>query len=96
MPRYISLVNFTEQGLKNVADTVDRAAKAKEVMAGLGVKMVDIHWCLGQYDIVVTVDAPDDAAAVRALLTVAKAGNIRSTTMRAFDAGEMAKIVKGL
>lgn len=96
MARYISLINFTDQGIRSVGETVSRAEKVKEVMATMGAKMVDINWTVGQYDIVVVVEAPDDATATRALLTVAKAGNVRSTTMRAFTAAEMSAIVKGL
>jgi uncharacterized protein with GYD domain len=96
MAKYIGLVNFTEQGLRNVADSVTRAEKAKEAMAAVGAKMVDICWTMGPYDIVVTVEAPDDETATRATLAIAKAGNIRGMTLRAFDAAQMSKIVKGL
>jgi uncharacterized protein with GYD domain len=96
MARYIGLVNYTDQGVRNVGDSVARAEQAKQAMAAHGAKMVDICWTMGPYDIVVTVEAPDDATATRATLAIAKAGNIRSTTMRAFDAAEMTAIVKGL
>lgn len=96
MAKYVALVNFTDQGLRSVNESVARAEKAKEVMASLGARMVDICWTIGQYDIVVTVEAPNDETATKAMLAIAKAGNVRSTTLRAFTAAEMSAILKGL
>lgn len=96
MARFVSLLNFTDQGLKTINDTVSRAEKVKAAMATMGVKMLDICWTVGQYDLVVIVEAPDDETATKALLAVAKAGNVRSNTLRAFTAAEMTGILKGL
>ena len=95
MAKYVVLANFTDQGIRNIGDTVSRAEKVKAAMAAAGVKMIDILWTLGQYDLVLTVEAPDDETATRVMLSVAKAGNVRSTTMRAFTAQDMGRILQG-
>lgn len=96
MAKYVVLANFTDQGIRNVGDTVARAEQVKAAMAAAGVKMLDILWTLGQHDLVLTVEAPDDETATRVLLSVAKAGNVRSTTMRAFTAQDMGRILQGV
>ena len=94
MARYISLINWTEQGVHNFRDSLDRADAASKLFESLGGAMVDIYWTLGQYDLVVISDFPDDETVTAALLRVAEAGNIRTTTMRAFDRGGVQEIIK--
>jgi uncharacterized protein with GYD domain len=96
MAKYVVLANFTDQGIRHVGDTVARAEQVKAAMAKAGVKMLDILWTLGQHDLVLTVEAPDDETATKVLLSVAKVGNVRSTTMRAFSAQEMGRILQGV
>jgi len=85
MNRYISLINWTDQGVRTYKETVDRADAAASAFQAAGGAMVDIYWLLGPYDIAVICDFPDDETATAALLRLATAGNIRTTTMRAFD-----------
>ena len=92
MPRYVTLINWTEQGVKNYRDTVDRADAAKKVAADMG-GSIDIHWTLGEYDIVVTSDFPDDETATAFLLKLSSLGNVRTKTMRAFDSTEVERII---
>lgn len=85
MARYVLLINWTDQGVRKFRDSLDRADAASKLFESLGGAMVDIYWTLGQYDIVAITDFPDDETATSALLGVAEGGNIRTTTMRAFD-----------
>ncbi len=93
MPTYIALGNFTDQGIHNVRDTVKRADAVKEAAQKAGVTMKDIMWTLGAYDMVVTFEAPDDAAITAFALAVGVAGNVRTQTMRAFNRSEMSGIL---
>jgi uncharacterized protein with GYD domain len=94
MPTYVSLINWTEQGVANFKDTVDRYEKAKEAVGGLGASFKDVYWTVGPYDIVAIVEAPDDESATAALLSVASQGNLRTTTLRAFSADEMRGVIQ--
>ena len=96
MPTYVSLINWTDQGVKNSKDSVDRAQKAEQMMAKLGVKFKSIYWTVGPYDIVSVVEADDDESATAALLALGAQGNVRTTTMRAYDADAMAGILAKL
>ena len=94
MPTYIALINWTDQGVKDFKDTVDRYGKAVDVGRELGVTWRETYWTLGPYDLVATLDAPDEEALMAALLTVAEQGNIRTTTLRAFDADGMRAVIE--
>lgn len=94
MPTYVVLINWTDQGVKSFKDTVDRYEKAQAVGREAGVTWRDTYWTLGPYDIVATLDAPDDEAVMTTLLSVAGQGNIRTTTLRAFDADGMRAVIE--
>ena len=94
MPTYIVLANFTEQGVRNFRDSPQRADAAAAFMEGLGGRMVDIHWTVGLYDLVVVVEAPDDETVSAMMLGIASQGNVRTTTMRAFSREEFTRVAE--
>ena len=96
MPIYITLINWTDQGVRNAKDTVQRYEAAQAAGAKVGVKFKDFHWTMGAYDAVGVVEAPDDVAVSRFLLATGAAGNVRTTTMRAYSKDEMTQVLKGL
>lgn len=96
MATYIMLCNFTDQGIRNVKDTTKRADAVKEAAKKFGASMKEIFWTQGQYDIVVTVEAPDDASASAFALAVGAAGNVRGQTLRAYSREEMKAILAKL
>jgi uncharacterized protein with GYD domain len=93
MATFITTLHFTEQGIKAVRDTCERAAAFKATAKKLGVKVTGIYWTLGAFDGVIVLEAPDEATATAALLHLGALGNIRTQTARAFDAAEMQKIL---
>jgi uncharacterized protein with GYD domain len=93
VPRYVVLFDWTEQGVRNFKDTVDRYESAKSQLEGLGIRFADIYWTLGSHDIVAIADAPDDESLAAGLLAVAGAGNVRTTTLRAFSGDEMRSLI---
>jgi uncharacterized protein with GYD domain len=94
MPTYVTLINWTDQGVSNFKDSLDRYEAARDAMSGLGVSFKDIYWTVGPYDIVGIVEAPDDESATAALLSVAALGNIRTTTLRGFSVDEMRAVIE--
>ena len=93
MPTYVSLVKWTEQGIKNYKDTTSRAADFSKLVESLGGRVRELLWTVGEYDIVTVTEFPDDEAGTAALLRVGSLGNIRTNTMRAFNADEMGNII---
>jgi uncharacterized protein with GYD domain len=94
MPTYVTLINWTDQGVKNYKDTVDRYEGAQETIGASGATFRDCYWTIGPYDIVAILDAPDDETATAALLSIGGQGNIRTTTLRAFNADEMRGVIE--
>ena len=93
MPTYISLINYTDQGIKTVKDTLGRAEAAQQLASGMGGSLKEVYWTLGSYDLVAVSEAPDDETATAFALALGSQGNIRTTTLRAFDAEDMAGIL---
>jgi uncharacterized protein with GYD domain len=93
MVTYVSLINWTEQGIKNFRDTAQRAEEFSKLVESSGGTVRELLWTVGEYDIVCVADFPDEQTGVAALLRVGSAGNIRSNTLRAFSASEMAGII---
>ena len=94
MATYVTLAKFTEQGLRNIKDTVKRAEAVKKATAESGGKITEILWLEGEYDILIVAETSDEISATAQRLSAAKGGNIRTHTMRAFTAEEMTKILE--
>ncbi|MGH6735844.1 MAG: GYD domain-containing protein [Methyloceanibacter sp.] len=94
MATYIILSQFTGQGIHNVQDTIKRSDATKELAKKLGVKFIDNFWTMGRYDTVSLVEAPDDETVAALALGVAKLGNVRTETLRAFSQTEIDQILK--
>jgi len=92
--RYVLLLKWTEQGIKNVKETVTRAASARTLFEKGGARMGECVWTLGSYDLVISAEAPDDETMTAICIQLAKLGNVTTTTLRAFSETEMQKIVQ--
>lgn len=93
MSTYITLINFTQQGLQNIHESPHRAAAFKAAAKKAGVKIKELYWTLGGYDGAIIFEAKDDGAATGLTLALASLGNVHTKTMRAFNASEFAQIV---
>jgi uncharacterized protein with GYD domain len=90
MAKYVLLLQYTDQGIHEIKDTTKGAAAFRGEIAGkFGVKVSELLWTLGQYDMVVLAEAPNDEAMAACSLSVAKLGNVRIQTLRAFQAPEV-------
>ena len=94
MPTYVSLVHWTEQGVKNFRDTLRRAEDYRGLVEKSGGQVRQLLWTLGEYDVVVVADFPDDETATAVVLQTAAGGHVRTTTMKAFDADQMSAIIQ--
>jgi uncharacterized protein with GYD domain len=93
MSTFIMLGQFTDQGIRNVRDTTKRAEAVKATAKKFGITVKELYWTLGQYDTVLTVDAPDEATMTSFGLTVGALGNVRTQTLRGFSPDEMGQII---
>ena len=96
MPTYLALLNWTHQGVRNVRDTVKRRGQADELAQKHGATIEEVYWTVGPYDIVTIVEPPDDESVTAMLLELGSAGNLRTTTLRAYDSDQMSGILQRL
>ena len=92
MATYVNFVKLTDQGARNVKDTVARAESYWAAIRKAGGKLIQEVWTTGEYDAVVLFEAPDDETAVALSLEVSALGNVRTETVRAFTPDEMKKL----
>ena len=93
MATFVVLAGFTDQGIRNVKETISRAEAFKEMAKKIGITVKDLYWTLGQYDVMAVCEAPNDEAATAFSLSVSSRGNVRSQTLRAFSFDEMKMIL---
>lgn len=96
MVTQITLMNFTDQGIRGIKDSTKRASAAAEAAKKFGVTMREIFWTQGAYDIVCILEGPDEQSISAFGLAVAIQGNVRSQTLRAFTKDEMGQILSKL
>ena len=96
MPTYVVLMNWTDQGIRSVKDTVQRRDQANALAEKHGASIEEVYWTVGPYDLVSIVEAPEDESATAMLLELATAGNLRTTTLRAYDREEMSGVLQRL
>ena len=92
MATFITLLNFTDQGIKNVKDSPERYEAFKAMAEKAGVTVKSVYYTVGQYDLVLVVEGSDEAATA-VLLKAGSLGNVRSQTLRAFALEDMKKII---
>jgi uncharacterized protein with GYD domain len=93
MATYIVLANYTEQGIRNVGDSLKRTESIKAMAQKAGVTLKETYWTLGNHDVVAIFEAPDDESMTALGLGIGKLGNVRTQTLRAFSAAEMKGIL---
>ena len=80
----VSLVNFTDQGIRNIKDSPQRARAFRELCKQQGVQVRELLWTSGAHDMVVITEGPEEALSA-VLLSVARLGNVRTQSLRAMD-----------
>jgi uncharacterized protein with GYD domain len=96
MTTYVGLVQFTDQGIRNIKDTVKRGDAGAAEAEKMGMKIVEEFWTMGAYDVVVVADAPNDETMSAFMLKIGSLGNVKSHTLRAFRRNEMEKILANI
>src|SRR5438477_12598903 len=93
MARYVSLIQFTDQGIRNIKDTIKRGEAAIAEAEKMGIKIIEEFWTMGAYDVVALFEAPDDETVSAFMLKNGALGNAQSQTLRAFRKEEMEGIL---
>lgn len=93
MIRYLTLINFTDQGIRHIDDTLERAGLFAQAVHAAGGKLVSQYWAVGDVDGCVVFEVPDEASGAALLLKLGKAGNVRTRTLRVYDSKEFQQVL---
>jgi len=96
MATYISLIQYTQQGLATIKESPKRLDAARKAFEQAGVKIKEFYLVMGEYDIVIVAEAPNDEAITKISLALASKGNVRTRTSRAFTEPEYRKLIDSL
>jgi uncharacterized protein with GYD domain len=96
MPTYITLLNWTEQGMGKIKDSSKRLDAGRKAFKKAGCELKDVYLTMGSYDLVCVIQAPDGETAARAILSLGATGNVRTLTLPAFTEDEYRKIIGSL
>jgi len=96
MATYICLMKFTDQGIKEIKEAPDRIEEAFKTLEAMGGKILELYTTMGEYDYVAIAEGPNDEVAMIFLLGLGAAGNVRTTTLKAFKREDFVKLVKKL
>jgi uncharacterized protein with GYD domain len=94
MATYVILANWTDEGIRNVKDTIQRAQHFRNLCEQHGVKVLSFYWTQGRYDNISVVEAPDEQAVMASIFASCQMGSVRSETLRAFNESEMSAILQ--
>lgn len=96
MTTYISLLNYTQKGIENIKDSPVRLDAAKQAFQAMGAEIKAFYLVMGQYDIVIIAEAPDDETMAKLALSVGAGGAVRTESFRAFTEDEYRQVIAGL
>lgn len=96
MVRYLSLMSYTDQGIRAVDQSCQRAKAFRAAVEAAGGKVQSLYWAIGEYDGAFVFEAPDEATATRLLLSLSELGNVRTRSQRVFDESEFQAVLTGV
>ena len=95
MATFITLMNFTDQGIRNVKESPDRYDAFLEMAEKLEVTIKNVYWTVGHYDVVMVVEGSEEAV-TSLLLNLGSLGNVRTQTLRGYTVEEIKRIVSNM
>ena len=96
MPSYITLWEYTQQGVENVRESPDRIDTIEELFEEMGGELQEFYMLMGQYDTITISEFPDDETAAQAILAVTEQGYVTSETLKAFSREATWELIDGL
>ena len=96
MPTYVMLANWTDQGARQVKESPKRVETARKALTEMGGEFKTLYMTMGDYDLIVIYEAPDDAVAARFSLLLGQMGSVRTRTLKAFPEAAYREIIHSL
>lgn len=94
MATYVTLIKWTDQGIKDVKNTISRGQQGQRGAELVGGRVLGMYWTQGAYDVVLVSEFPDDETAAAYFLRASQEGTFHTETMRAFTVDDMQRIIQ--
>ncbi len=96
MPLYVVLGNWTQKRMDTIKNLPESIKESSKVFDSFGVKIKELVFTLGRYDLVGIVEAPNEEAVTKALLSWGSRGLLRTETLTGFTPEKMVELVKAI
>ncbi|HKO30304.1 MAG TPA: GYD domain-containing protein [Nitrospiraceae bacterium] len=96
MATYLMLLNWTDQGIKNIKESPKRLDSAKKLAQELGGEIKSVYMTQGNFDLALITDMPNDDKMASYVLKLGSFGSVRTTTLKAYSEDDYRKIIGGL
>ena len=93
---FISSLNWTDQGIRNVKDAPKRAQAARDIAKKVGVEIRELYLTSGESDMVAILETDKGDNVAKFAMAISSLGNVRTRTARAWTASEMQKLISEL
>ena len=96
MATYLMLLNWTDQGIKNIKESPKRMDAAKKLAKDIGGEIKTVYMTQGSFDLALVAEMANDEKAAAFVLKLGSLGNVRTTTLKAYSEDDYRKITGGL
>jgi uncharacterized protein with GYD domain len=96
MPKFISLVKYTTQGVASIKESPNRLDAVKQLCESMDARVEAFYLTMGRYDIVLVTDAPNAQTAAKIILSITSKGAVTTETLAAFGEEEYRQIIAEL
>ena len=96
MATYLMLLNWTDQGIRNIKESPKRMDAAKKLATDFGGEIKTVYMTQGNFDLALVAEMPNDEKTASFVLKLGSLGNVRTTTLKASSEDDYRKITGGL
>ena len=96
MPTYVILGKWTQKRIETIKNLPDAIKEGTKAFESYGVKIKELVFTMGRYDLVAIGEAPNEEAITKALLSWGSQGLLRTETLTGFKPEKMIELVKGI
>ncbi|HJU47290.1 MAG TPA: GYD domain-containing protein [Gaiellaceae bacterium] len=95
MPTYLLLTTLTEKGTQTLNSNPARLREVNRDVEELGARVLHQWACLGEYDFVNVIEAPDDLTIAKLSVTLGARGSVRFETLPLVAVDELLTSLEG-
>jgi uncharacterized protein with GYD domain len=96
MSTYVIMMKLTEHGAQHIKSAPARIEETVRAFEAVGGKVSSFYAVTGEYDFACVVDSPNDEIVMAFSMGLGTAGNVTTTTLKAFTKKQFYKAIRQL